>query len=114
MNYGKDNSVTYDYLLRLKFKIGKIVDCREVSHSNRLLCVQVEVGDKRRQILSGIRQYYNAEEVIGKKVMVLDNVKAVKMSGLMSEGLLMLAEDRTGKLSFMVPDRDMESGVEII
>lgn len=114
MQYNDNEYVTYDNLIKMKFKVGKIVACTEVDHSHKLLCFQVDVGNEQRQILSGIREFYKADEVIGKKVMILDNVKSMKMAGLKSEGLLMLAEDRNGDLSLMVPDREVESGVEIV
>lgn len=114
MEYKENEYVTYDNLMKMKFKVGKIVACTEVDHSHRLLCFQVEVGDKMRQILSGIKEYYKTDEVIGKKVLILDNLKTMKMAGLKSEGILMLAEDLNGKLSLMIPDRDVEPGVEVV
>jgi len=114
MEYQKEEYVTCDHLIKMKFKIGKIVKCTEVTQSNRLLCFQVEIGNKICQILSGLKGYYKTEEVIGKKVMVLENVKTTRLAGMKSEGMLMVAEDRAGKLALMVPDRDMETGVEIL
>lgn len=114
MENKEEEYVTYDHLIKMKFKVGKIVKCTEVSQSRRLLCFQVEVGNKTRQILSGLKGYYSPHEVIGKKVMVLENVKTTKIAGMRSEGMLMVAEDRGGKLVFMVPDRDVEAGVEIL
>jgi methionyl-tRNA synthetase len=114
MEYKKEEYVTCEHLMKMKFKIGKIVKCTEVIRSNRLLCFQVEIGNKRCQILSGLKGYYKPEEVIGKKVMVLENVKTTRMAGMKSEGMLMVADGRNGKLALMVPDRDMETGVEIL
>lgn len=114
MEYQKEEYVTCDHLIKMKFRVGKIVKCTEVNQSNRLLCFQVEVGNKTCQILSGLKGYYETEEVIGKKVMVLENVKTIRLAGMKSEGMLMVAEDREGKLALMVPDRDMEAGVEIL
>ncbi|MFT4007615.1 MAG: hypothetical protein QM683_19105 [Lacrimispora sp.] len=114
MEYQNEEYVTCDHLIKMKFKVGKIVKCTEVNQSNRLLCFQVEVGNKTCQILSSLKGYYETEEVIGKKVMVLENVKTTRLAGMKSEGMLMVAEDREGKLALMVPDRDMEAGVEIL
>jgi len=114
MEYKDSDYVTFNHLIKMKFKVGKIVECTEVNHSNKLLCCQIDVGNEKRQILSGIKGFYKADEIIGKKVMILDNVKSMKMAGLKSEGLLLLAEDRNGDLSLMVPDRDVETGGEIV
>ncbi|GLB32753.1 hypothetical protein LAD12857_46760 [Lacrimispora amygdalina] len=113
MEYQKEEYVSCDHLFKMKFKVGKIVKCTEVNQSSRLLCFQVEVGNKTCQILCGLKGYYETEEVIGKKVMVLENVKTARIAGMKSEGMLMVAEDREGNVSFMIPDRDMEAGVEI-
>lgn len=114
MNYGNDEYVTYENLIKMKFKVGKVIECTEVNNSHKLLCLQIDTGNEKRQILSGIKGFYKADEVIGKKVMILDNVKAIRMAGRKSEGILLLAEDRNGNLSLMIPDRDVEAGVEIV
>ena len=81
--------------------------------SKKLLCSQVKIGDEVRQILSGIRKYYSPEEMVGKKVMVITNLAPRKMAGMLSEGMLLCAEDAEGNLALMTPDKDMPSGAEI-
>lgn len=114
MEYSNGEYVTYESLLKMKFKVGKIMECTEVNNSHKLLCLQIDIGNERRQILSGIKGFYKVDEIIGKKVMILDNVKTIRMAGRKSEGILLLAEDRNGNLSLMIPDRDVEAGVEIV
>ncbi len=105
--------ITYDDFAKCQFVVGEIVDCKEVPKSKKLLCSQVKIGNQVRQILSGIKQYYSPEEMVGKKVMVLVNLAPRKMAGLDSEGMLLCAEDADGNLALMTPEKEMESGAEI-
>ena len=104
---------TYDDFCKLQFRVGEILECRAVEKSKKLLCSQVKIGDEVRQILSGIRKYYSPEEMVGKKVMVITNLAPRKMAGMLSEGMLLCAEDAEGNLALMTPDKDMPSGSEI-
>jgi len=108
----KDN-ITYDDFAKLQFVVGEIVKCEEVPKSKKLLCSQVKIGSSTRQIVSGIKQHYTADEMVGKKVMVLLNLEPKTIAGLLSEGMLLCAEDAEGKLALMTPERTMPSGAEI-
>lgn len=105
--------VTYDEFINMQFCIGEIVACEEVKKSRKLLCFQVETGEGIKQIVSGIKDYYTPEEVIGKKVMVLTNLKPATMAGLVSEGMILSAEDKEGRLAFVVPEREVSVGAEV-
>ena len=105
--------ITFDDFGSMQFAVGEILACEEVPKSKKLLCSQVKIGDTTKQIVSGIKKYYSAEEMVGKKVMVLLNLKPAKLAGVLSEGMLLCAEDENGNLSLMVPERDMPSGAEI-
>ena len=105
--------ITFDDFEKLQFAVGEILSCEEVKKSRKLLCFQVKIGDQVRQIVSGIKSAYKPEETIGKKVMVLVNLKPAKLAGLMSEGMILCAEDCEGNLSFLSPEREMPSGAEI-
>ena len=105
--------ITYDDFAKCQFQVGEIIDCKEVPKSKKLLCSQVKVGSEVRQILSGIKQYYAPEEMIGKKVMVLVNLAPRKMAGLESQGMLLCAEDANGNLALMTPEKAMPAGAEI-
>jgi len=105
--------ITYDDFDKLQFAVGEIIACEEVKKSRKLLCSQVKIGNQVRQILSGIKAAYSPEEMVGKKVMVLVNLKPAKMAGLVSEGMLLCAEDAEGNLSLMTPEKEMPSGAEI-
>ena len=107
------DSITYDVFDKCQFQVGEILECKEVPKSKKLLCSKVRVGSEVRQILSGIKQHYTAEEMVGKKVMVLVNLQPREMAGMMSEGMLLCAEDAEGKLSLMTPERPMPAGAEI-
>ena len=104
---------TYDDFCKLQFRVGEILECRAVEKSKKLLCSQVKIGDEVRQILSGIKAHYSPEEMVGKKVMVITNLAPRKMAGMLSEGMLLCAEDAEGNLALMTPDKDMPSGSEI-
>ena len=105
--------ITYDDFAKLQFQVGEILACEAVKGSKKLLCSQVKVGSQVKQILSGIHGTYEPEEMVGKKVMVLVNLAPRKMAGLMSEGMLLCAEDAEGKLSLMTPEKTMPAGAEI-
>ncbi len=105
--------ITYEDFAKLQFQVGEIIACEEVKKSRKLLCSQVKIGSQVRQIVSGIKSCYSPEEMVGKKVMVVTNLKPAKLAGLMSEGMLLCAEDGEGSLSLMVPEKSMPSGAEI-
>jgi len=106
--------ITYDQFMGMQFAVGQIVACEAVKKSKKLLCCQVKIGSKTRQIVSGLKKSYSPEELVGKKVMVLINLKPAKLAGLLSEGMLLCAEDAEGHLSLMVPEREMPAGAEIL
>lgn len=105
--------IEYEDFSKLQFAVGEILECEEVKKSKKLLCSKVLVGDKVLQILSGIKAYYTPEQMVGKKVMVLVNLKPAKLAGLMSEGMLLCAENEKGELALMVPEKDIKAGSEI-
>ncbi len=105
--------IEYDDFSKLQFAVGEIVSCEAVKKSKKLLCSQVKIGNITKQIVSGIKSSYSPEEMVGKKVMVLLNLKPAKLAGVVSEGMLLCAEDEEGKLSLVVPEKDMPSGAEI-
>ncbi len=105
--------ITYDDFTKMQFQVGEIVECAEVPKSKKLLCSQVKVGGQIRQIVSGIKKHYTPEQMVGKKVMVLVNLKPVKLAGVLSEGMLLCAEDENGELALMIPEKPMPSGAEI-
>ena len=105
--------ITYDDFAKLQFQVGEIIKCEAVPKSKKLLCSQVKIGSQVRQIVSGIKAHYTPEQMVGKKVMVVTNLKPAKLAGVMSEGMLLCAEDAEGNLALMTPDKDMPSGAEI-
>ena len=105
--------ITYDDFSKLQFQVGEIISCEEVKKSKKLLCSQVKIGSQVKQIVSGIKKYYSAEEMVGKKVMVVVNLKPAKLAGILSEGMILCAEDAQGNLSLMVPEKEMPAGAEI-
>ena len=105
--------IEYGDFDKCEFRVGEVVECAEVPKSKKLLCSQVKVGDKTVQILSGIKAHYSPEEMVGKKVMVLLNLKPMTMAGLQSEGMILCAEDSEGNLSLMTPEKDFHAGSEI-
>ncbi len=105
--------ITYDDFAKLQFQVGEIIACEEVKKSRKLLCSQVKIGSQVKQIVSGIKAHYTPEEMVGKKVMVVVNLKPAKLAGVLSEGMLLCAEDADGKLSLMVPEKEMPAGAEI-
>ena len=105
--------ITYDDFAKLQFQVGEIIACEEVKKSKKLLCSQVKIGSQVKQIVSGIKQHYSAEEMVGKKVMVLVNLKPATLAGVKSEGMLLCAEDADGNLALMTPEKEMPAGAEI-
>ena len=105
--------ITFDDFAKMQFQVGEIIKCEEVPKSKKLLCSQVRIGSQVKQIVSGIKQHYSAEEMVGKKVMVLVNLKPAKLAGVLSEGMLLCAEDAEGNLALLTPEKDMPAGAEI-
>ena len=109
----KKAEILYDDFAKLQFQVGEIIACEEVKKSKKLLCSQVRIGSEVKQIVSGIKSHYTAEEMVGKKVMVLVNLKPATLAGIVSEGMLLCAEDADGNLALMTPEKDMPAGAEI-
>ena len=107
------DEITYDVFDQCQFAVGEVISCEEVPKSKKLLLFRVKIGDQTRQIVSGIKKWYRPEDLVGKKVMVLVNLKPAKLAGLMSEGMLLSAEDADGNVSLMTSMKDMPSGSEI-
>ena len=105
--------ITFDDFMKMQFQVGEIIACEEVPKSKKLLCSKVKIGSEVKQIVSGIKKYYSPEDMVGKKVMVLVNLKPAKLAGVLSEGMLLCAEDADGKLALMTPDKTMPAGAEI-
>lgn len=105
--------ITYDDFMKLQFQVGEIIECEEVPKSKKLLCSKVKIGSSVKQIVSGIKAHYTAEEMVGKNVMVLVNLKPAKLAGVLSEGMLLCAEDENGVLALLTPEKPMPSGAEI-
>ena len=105
--------ITYDDFAKLQFQVGEIIACEAVKKSKKLLCSQVKIGSQVKQIVSGIKAHYTPEEMVGKKVMVVVNLKPAKLAGILSEGMLLCAEDADGNLSLMTPEKPIPSGAEI-
>ena len=105
--------VTFDDFMKMQFQVGEIIACEEVKKSKKLLCSQVKIGSQVKQIVSGIKSNYKPEDMVGKKVMVLVNLKPAKLAGVVSEGMILCAEGEDGKLALMTPDKEMPAGAEI-
>ncbi len=105
--------ITYEDFAKLQFQIGEIIACEEVKKSKKLLCSQVKIGSQVKQIVSGIKAYYTPEQMVGKKVMVVVNLKPATLAGMLSEGMLLCAEDAEGNLALMIPEKPMPAGAEI-
>ena len=105
--------ITYDDFAKLQFQVGEIIACEEVPKSKKLLCSKVKIGKEVKQIVSGIKQHYSAAEMVGKRVMVLVNLKPATLAGVLSEGMLLCAEDAEGNLALMTPEKKMPAGAEI-
>ena len=113
MDIEAKEEISYEDFMKMQFQVGEIISCEAVKKSKKLLCSQVRVGSQIKQIVSGIKANYSAEEMVGKKVMVLVNLKPAKLAGVMSEGMLLCAEDENGELALMIPEKKMHSGAEI-
>lgn len=109
----KKPEISIDDFMKVQLRVGEILKCEEVPKSKKLLCSQVKIGSEVKQIVSGIKQHYSAEEMVGKKVVVVANLKPAKLAGVLSEGMLLCAEDAEGKLSLLTPEKDMPNGAEI-
>ena len=105
--------VTFDDFMKMQFQVGEIIACEEVKKSKKLLCSQVKIGSQVKQIVSGIKSNYKPEDMVGKKVMVMVNLKPAKLAGILSEGMILCAEGLDGELALMTPDKDMPAGAEI-
>ena len=105
--------VTFDDFMKMQFQVGEIIACEEVKKSKKLLCSQVKIGSQVKQIVSGIKSNYKPEDMVGKKVMVLVNLKPAKLAGVVSEGMILCAEGEDGKLALMTPDKEVPAGAEI-
>ena len=105
--------ITFEQFGAMQFQVGEIIACEAVKKSKKLLCSQVKIGSQVKQIVSGIKSQYTPEEMVGKKVMVLVNLKPAKLAGVLSEGMLLCAEDADGNLALMVPEKEMPAGAEI-
>ena len=105
--------IRFDDFMKMQFQVGEIIACEEVKKSKKLLCSQVKIGNQVKQIVSGIKSNYKPEDMVGKKVMVLVNLKPAKLAGVLSEGMLLCAEDENGTLALMTPDKEMPAGAEI-
>ena len=105
--------ITFEEFGKMQFQVGEIIACEEVKKSKKLLCSQVKVGSQVKQIVSGIKAHYKPEDMVGKKVMVLVNLKPAKLAGVLSEGMLLCAEDADGNLALMTPEKEMPAGAEI-
>ncbi|EFF69072.1 methionine--tRNA ligase [Eshraghiella crossota] len=109
----KKPEISIDDFMKVQLRVGEILKCEEVPKSKKLLCSQVKIGSEVKQIVSGIKQHYSAEEMVGKKVVVVTNLKPAKLAGVLSEGMLLCAEDAEGNLSLLTPEKDMPNGAEI-
>jgi methionyl-tRNA synthetase len=105
--------ITFEDFEKMQFQVGEIIACEAVPKSKKLLCSQVKIGSQVKQIVSGIRKDYSPEEMVGKKVMVLVNLKPAKLAGVLSEGMLLCAEDADGNLALLTPEKPMPAGAEI-
>ncbi len=113
MDVEAKEEITFDDFEKLQFQVGEIIKCEAVAKSKKLLCSQVRIGNQTKQIVSGIRKYYSPEEMVGKKVMVLVNLKPAKLAGVLSEGMLLCAEDAEGNLALLTPEKPMPAGAPI-
>ena len=111
--FAPKEEITYEDFSKMQFQVGEIISCEAVKKSKKLLCSQVKIGSQVKQIVSGIKAHYTPEEMVGKKVMVLVNLKPAKLAGVLSEGMLLCAEDADGNLALMTPEKKMPAGAEI-
>ena len=105
--------ITFDDWMKLQFQVGEIIACEEVPKSKKLLCSQVKIGSQVKQIVSGIKAHYSPEEMVGKKVVVVTNLKPVKLRGVLSQGMILCASDENGNFAVISPEKDMPSGGEV-
>ncbi len=105
--------IAFEDFGKMQFQVGEIIACEAVKKSKKLLCSQVKIGSQVKQIVSGIKAHYSPEEMVGKKVMVLVNLKPAKLAGVLSEGMILCAEDENGELALMVPEKKMPAGAQI-
>ena len=105
--------ISIDDFAKLQIQVGEVIACEEVKKSRKLLCSQVKIGSSTRQILSGIKQWYTPEQMVGKKVLVITNLKPAKLAGMMSEGMILCAEDGQGRLSLVSPESDVDNGAQV-
>ena len=113
MDVEKKEEVTIDDFGKLQIQVGEVISCEAVKKSKKLLCSQVKIGSQTRQILSGIKQWYTPEEMVGKKVLVITNLKPAKLAGLESQGMILCAEDDQGRLSLVRPEGEVSCGAEV-
>ena len=109
----KKPEITIDDFDKVQLRVGEIIKCEAVPKSKKLLCSQVKMGSEVRQIVSGISQYYKPEEMVGKKVIVVANLKPAKLAGVLSEGMLLCAENEKGEYVLLAPESDVPNGVEV-
>ena len=107
------DTIEYDDFAKLQIQVGQIIKCEEVPKSKKLLCSQVQVGNTTRQILSGIKQWYSAKDMVGKQVLVVTNLAPKKIAGLESQGMILLAEDDEGNACLVSPEKNIKPGSEI-
>lgn len=107
------DEITFDDWMKMQFQIGEIISCEAVKKSKKLLCSQVKIGNQVKQIVSGIKPHYTPEEMVGKKVMVLVNLKPAKLAGVLSEGMILCANDKDGNPVLMTPEKYVPAGAEI-
>ena len=105
--------IEYDDFAKLQFQVGEIIACEAVKKSKKLLCSQVKIGSQVKQIVSGIKAWYKPDQMVGKKVMVVTNLKPAKLAGMLSEGMILCAEDDEGNLALMTPEKDIKPGSEV-
>ena len=109
----KKPEITFDDFEKIQIQVGEVLKCEPVKKAKKLLCSQVRIGNQTKQIVSGIRKYYSTEEMVGKKVMVLVNLKPAKLAGVLSEGMLLCAEDAECNLALLTPEKPMPAGAPI-
>ena len=105
--------ITIDDFAKVQLQVGEIIACEEVKKSKKLLCSQVKIGSQVRQIVSGIKAHYSPEEMVGKKVVVVTNLKPAKLAGVLSEGMILCAENEAGELALVTTEKEMPSGAPI-
>ena len=107
------DTIEYDDFAKLQIQVGQIIKCEEVPKSKKLLCSQVQIGSTTRQILSGIKQWYSAKDMVGKQVLVVTNLAPRNIAGLESQGMILMAEDDAGNAVLVSPEMNIKTGSEI-